>query len=226
MKVPRTPNPPKLPDDLSDLELAKKEIQAFRAAAKSRKCGSPIPQMTDEELVKSKYYKRLVDAAHAHQDHEIAPMAWCAFAIDAWRDKQRQRRRRGDQPAFGFVFSANFIREKRGWFRSQAGNYGGGRPQVSPECRDVQNRWRAATTFYRRARHQLLETGTTRDYGAPDELTPEGVKAFLEQIEFELFETHFPGGWEGWYEKAIAANEAYAEKLKIAVARGEFVWST
>lgn len=214
-----------LSEGLSRSEMAKRLVVAYRGAYEAR-YGKRSFVLAKTNVEDSTHYRLLWQAAEIMRDHDLRPCAWVAWAMDTFRQVQRDKGRDPNQtdPPFIFVFSGKRLHEKRWWFRNEMDGYLGGHPQVSPKHKEVLRRYNSYDQLWRRACRELEKRGTTRRFGPPVDLAEDVVEAFVQDIRRELCEEKFPDGWEHWYEEAKEANLDYAQKLKEMLAQGKFVW--
>lgn len=191
------PDPPRLDPN----EPAKMRVQtvatAMREALRGRrvKGGSPIFRRDLDERT-----RRLVgEAASAFIANEIPPASWCAWSIDVW-NRAKAEGSRLEAPPLNFVFGANRIHERAGWFWSESRGYMGGRLLSAP----TRDKVLAAYSKMRRALHAS---------GSED---PEIVRAIVAK--------HFPRGFAASVAAARREIDAQREELKTAIEQGVYVW--
>lgn len=109
------PPPPKLPEDLSDLDAARWMVRAYRGAMESRYRKRCWVLGRRGSLEKSKHLQQLIDASALFRELAIAPAGWAAFSIDVWRDRVGK-----GNPPINWVYQLSRIEEHAGWYRREA----------------------------------------------------------------------------------------------------------
>lgn len=89
----------------------------------------PAFDLTDS--VRQKFEGQLLAAAARMREYQIAPAAWCMFSCDVWLDAQITE----GPPTVAFVFSAQRLTERLGWFEDARARYVGGTVLLSGELR-------------------------------------------------------------------------------------------
>jgi hypothetical protein len=173
-------------------ELARACARAYRGAVQSRFDG-PCFVFARGDLTKSKYYVMLVVGARLLIEQEIAPAAWCAWSMDIWKLRSGATK----PPPIAWVFSEGRVRERCGWFRSEAASYEGGQALYGREHRRLLARW-----------HRMFgELLRGRD-------PPEVIVA-----------QHFPdGSYEHGMKRARKEREETMARLDRMVEHGGWLW--
>ena len=156
--------------------------------------------MSPEQTREDDHFLALVATARALRSERIAPLAWCAFSADVWRERPPAP---GVPriPSVPWVCSERRVRDRGDWFREESGRYAGGQARTPDALRRLLAR-------YEDMRRALL---SLRD---PDEAAVEHV-----------VQAHLPAGrYDGLMATARAAVARDAELIRTAMARGECLW--
>ncbi len=208
MATPRVPPPPLLDLAIDDASAAHWLARYFRGAVISR-TGEPCYILCRCDLKASRYYRPLVAAAVVFREQEIAPAAWAAFSCDVWRSYSAKRRK---VPPINWVFAAGRIEERLGWFRREEGSYRGGRLLFSEEQAELLRRVEAVTRLMLPALRKEVAAGRRPTAG------------LLASVGCDLLDEWLPGGFDDWLIRARRAGERDAERIRLMVDQGEFVW--
>lgn len=190
------PRPPKLPEDLSDLDVAQWLAKSYRGAVEARYGERCYVLARRGELAKSRFMKVLVDGGRTLSDYDIAPAAWAAFSVEVWKRHESSKK----PPPINWMFAPNRIEERREWFEEEEGAYNGGRVVYGEAAQDLMRRY-----------VQMLGTLTWA------KKTEVEVKKVVERF--------FPDGLYDRL-LAVAREQARDDQrlLDEAVVRGEWVW--
>ena len=188
---PRVPNPPLLDGTLPDKELAEALTRTYRAVVTAR-TGKPCWQFARGDISKSKQFKTLVRAARQLIEHELPPASWLAWSFDKWEFGDNTKR-----APLNWLLGTKRIEERRGWFRKEMADYGGGRLLPGPQLKEL---WRA----YMAMRADLVGSS------AP---------------VAEIIDKHFPGRmYRLQVSRARAESAQIQDDMRAKAARGEFLW--
>jgi hypothetical protein len=198
MQAARLRGPPLLPADLSRAEQAWRLVYAYRGAVeRAYRLKKPIFAGTD--VRRSPHYAALVEGAAVLLQHQIPPIAWACWSVETWRASEG--RQAAKPPPVTWVFGADRISKRRGWFGREASAYDGGRVFQGP-----------LQVEYRQT-YKLLEARLGRlGEGAPEA----AVRAMVRE--------HFPDGWDEQIRAARDENARTQAALDREVARGKWYW--
>jgi len=190
------PYPPRLGPDEDDLALAKAVMRAYWGACESRFKKRSWVLRQPGALAASKQLKSLVAGAKVLREKEIPPASWAAFSVDVWRRFDKK----DTPPPLAWVFSPKRMEEREGWYREEAGTYGG-RAVFPPAAKELLMRYMAM----RRA--LVLEQVQTEDDVA------------------RVMHKYLPGdAYDFLVAKARIQSKAEQDRLNGAVRRGEWLW--
>ena len=191
-----TPHPPRLDSGASDDRKVLALVFAHVGACKSR-------------FGKARFYARtmpppdvqavLLEAAAELVALGIAPAAWAAFSCDVWAGLEGDKKR--SPPPLKWVFSANRVRERSGWFAKDSATYGGGRIVYSQGHMPAWRAWQAMWLAFRRAEPTITQAE---------------IKALVEQ--------HFPGGWRRTFDQIRRESAEQSASLRSLADKGEWLW--
>ena len=188
----RVPPPPKLPSDATPEQLARACAVAYRGAVEARY--RQVNYTFSRGVERSRYFAVLVAGGRLLLEAEIAPAAWVAWSVDIWRE---YRGAKVKPPAPDWVFSANRISERGGWFRSEGASYVGGQVRFGPSHRELIARWNG------------MVAALMRKPEAPEEVAAQ----------------HFPDGlYDVLVAKARREAAEEGARLRAVVERGGFPW--
>lgn len=191
------PRPPKLPENLSDLDLAQWLAKSYRGAVESRYKTRCYVLAKRGDLAKSRFLKVLVDGGRTLADYDIAPAAWAAFSVEVWRRYEGAKK----PPPINWMFAPNRIEERREWFEAEEGAYDGGRLIHGEAAQDMMRRY---------AQMQGALTWS---------------QARTEEEVRKVVERFFPNGlYDRLLAKAHEQAQDDQRRMTEAVARGEWVW--
>ena len=150
-------------------------------------------------ITKSKHYPLMLQAIEMFAAHEIAPAAWCAFSTDVWIEHSGKK----TAPPIDWTFAAKRIEERRGWFRSVATDFEGGRLIFTDKAKEFLRRQNIMRT---RLRWLEMPAGDDDIRRIVETYFPDGLfERMLEEIKAESAEL----------------NRSLAEKVYL----GEWVWT-
>lgn len=145
----RVPAPPKMSEALSDLERAQICAAAFTSCIEHN-FGGKCWAFRGKPLLKSRFYRALVESSEVLINLDFSPFAWCGFSAEVWK-KYSDPSRKIAHPPVSFVFSVLRISERREWFTSEESTWSGGRVVFGPKHLDLVSR-------YKQMRQELLTT--------------------------------------------------------------------
>ena len=190
------PYPPKLDPDESDLGLAKAVLKAYWGACESRFKKRSWVLRQPGALAASKQLKSLVAGAKVLLEKGIPPASWAAFSVDVWRKYDKK----STPPPLAWVFSPNRMEEREGWYREEAGGYGG-RAVFSPAAKELLLRYMAMS------RALVLEQVQDEDDVA------------------RVMHKYLPGdAYEFLVAKARIQSKEEQDRLNGAAKRGAWLW--
>lgn len=196
LHCPRIPSPPTLDLDLPRVARVEALAKSYRGAVESR-YKEPCFALTKGDIRVSRYFPLLAEAAVLLDELGIAPAAWAAWSVDVWKDRIQGNGKRHRPPPLEFVFSKAHISKRGGWFAREVSAYGGGKVVQGPRYQELV---RLFDGYYRESFK-----------------TPETEHA-------ALVERWFPGGWQGWYERAQREGDDKRRSMELMVESGEFLW--
>lgn len=202
LKIPKTPDPPHLPEQIDDVKDALFLAKAYRGAYESR-YGKKSWWLARGDIEKSKHFPMLVKAASVFRELGFAPASWCAWVMDFWKqyivDSDGKSPKRRDPPP-GLVFSEKLIREKRGHFGRDGLSYLGGTRMFPKSWTDLFRRYNGMMWTFR-------------------------VKQPKTQLEVaHIVEEWFPGGWRSHYRRCRDEAQNDKARLQRMLQRGEWLW--
>jgi hypothetical protein len=195
----QTPPPPLLRETHTDEVCGELLARAYRVAHKVV-LGKPCNVLRKRGSVMGyRHLSKLCHAAASFIVHEIAPLQWAVWRFEWWRDKVENKRY--GRPTLTWVYDADEISKRRGWFRAEFGERAT-HSALTPQHRALVQRWV-------RMRAALAELPSLQDLGA--------VQAAVAR--------YFP---DGAYETAIEAARLEADthqrNIDRRVRRGEWLW--
>lgn len=229
VEAAKVPTPPRLTRQqvVGDPEAAVRLIlRAYRGAVKGR-LGLDVHPYRRGGLTRSKHFSKLVECALQLAEHEIPPTSWAGFSCDVWAkggdhaaetvqrlggDKEVKKYLRGSKgsqgkaPALTWVMSAHRVEKWRGWFRTEASSYAGGRLVYGDALRTLLGRWQRMRT---RVRRRVLAGGATA--------------ADVQGIVDKCFPAE-AGGYDGMVDAAKRETQREQARLERCVLRGDWVW--
>ncbi len=208
MATPRVPSPPPLSVDLNDGEAALRLVRYFRGAVESR-TGEPCFILARCDVQRSRFFRVLVEAAEVFREQEVPPAAWAAFSCDVWAHYSAKRRK---TPPLNWVFAANRINDRLGWFRREQGSYSGGRLVFPEEHCDLLRRADAVTRLIGPSLRQEVRSGRKLTVG------------LVASVGCDLLDEWFPGGFQAYLDRARSCGERDARRIRVLVDQGEFIW--
>jgi hypothetical protein len=139
VKPAQVPAAPKIREDMTDMEKVQFLVDAHKAVVFA-KTGKRVwsaravvdPATLKEETTKAGKAKNtkvktrftfLKNAAEMFQRHDISPVGWLAWSLDFWLENENDN----EPPRISWLYSKTRIEKHRGFYRSNATGYSGGR---------------------------------------------------------------------------------------------------
>ena len=113
----RVPPPARIDKAKSVLDKVNLLLSCYRGAVRSR-TGKKSGVFLRGGVQNSRYWKALCAAVQALEEHDIPPAAWAAWSVDVWFRKEDKK-----PPPLTWVWGAKRITSRRGWFRSDSGDF-------------------------------------------------------------------------------------------------------
>ena len=160
------------------------------------------------ENVDDALVEKLSAAAKILREERISPVAWAGFSCSIWAGYKSAKGRKKDcraPPPVAWVFSEKRLRERRDWFTWREASFSGGRVFIEPEHVELD------------ARYQRIDYAM-RLADAAGELDEARVKAIVAK---HLQKRVYAALVDVLEDKALARTR----ELRLAVRRGEWVWS-
>ena len=205
LHVPTVPRPPLLDDEASEEDIAFACLKAYRGAveAMTKQPCKVLSGYDAARLSRWSGYSRLLQGAVMLHACGVAPAAWCAFSVDAWRQHVRKHRSKSPiAPPLTWTFLETRIADHSDWFLEDSDNsvWTAGRMKFGP----------LATKLIDRYARYAMELRT---------------KSFTHEDALRIKAKWWP---ETRYQREVEAvraeGDAEQKRLTEAVARGEWVW--
>lgn len=137
VKTAIIPHPRALSAETSDADAVQLCLKLFRAAAFIRFGVRSYLYARTRDITTVKDWKKFKACVTKMREHDIAPATWIMWSFDAWCSFGGHEK----TPPITWVFSANRVDLRHGWFNSEEHSYQAHTIQHGPIAKDLLRRW-------------------------------------------------------------------------------------